>query len=348
MKYNKHIIFFTPGFPHNEEETDCIPAMQNFVKGFKENHSDVKISVISFFYPLKKRHYLWNGVNVYSIGSSSFKIISWLKVYLTFKKIYKPQQETIVQSFWLNHCALVGHWIHSLFEVKHFCMVMGQDVSFKNKFRYILPKKRLVIVCPNELSNQKLKTVFKREANYIIPRGIDSESFKNKNITKDIDILGVGNLSELKNYSSFLRIIAVLKTKIKSIKVVIIGKGAELFLLNNFIKENDLENNVSIIGHIQRKEVLEVMMQSKILLHTSNFEDESYAITEALYANMYAVGFEKVLNKRENLVLGNTENELTKICFDLLENYKKPVSNKIYTINEMTNDFRKIYFSQKE
>ena len=33
-------------------------------------------------------------------------------------------------------------------------MVMGQDVSFKNKFRYILPKKRLVIVCPNELSNQ--------------------------------------------------------------------------------------------------------------------------------------------------------------------------------------------------
>jgi len=348
MKYNKHIIFFCPGFPHNEDETDCIPAMQNFIKGFRQNHPKIRISVVSFYYPFIKRNYVWHDINVYALGKkglNSLKIIKWRKVYTTFKKIFNPKEDTIIQSFWLHDCALVGQILSYSFNVKHYCMVMGQDASLKNKYRYILPSKKLIVFCANELSNQKLINVFGRKANYIIPRGIDENSFKNiTNKTRDIDILGVGNLSKLKNYSSFLRIIKQLKERIEAINVVIIGKGEEEREMKTYILENNLDVNVSIVGHLKREEVLETMSSSKILLHTSTFEDESYAITEALCAGLYAVGYKKVHNNRENLHLGLNETDLVTICQSILTAYQPPKKSVIYTIKQMVKDFYEIYF----
>jgi glycosyltransferase involved in cell wall biosynthesis len=348
MKYNKHIIFFCPAFPHNEDETDCIPAMQNFIKGFHQHHPEIRISVVSFYYPFIKSDYVWHDINVYALGKkglNSLKIIKWGKVYTTFKRIYNPKEDTIIQSFWLHDCALVGQMISYSFNVKHYCMVMGQDASLKNKYRYILPSKKLVIFCPNELSNQKLMTVFGRKANYIIPRGIDEGSFRNiPKSEKNIDVLGVGNISELKNYSSFLRIIKHLKEKISVINVVIIGKGEEEEKMKTFILENNLDMTVSIVGHLKREDVLKTMSRSKILLHTSTFEDESYAITEALYAGMYAVGYKKVHNERENLHLGKNEEDLTNICQSILTAYQPPKKTTIHTIKQMVKDFYEVYF----
>ncbi len=348
MKYNKHVIFFCPGFPHNEDETDCIPAMQNFIKGFRLHHPEIKISIISFYYPFIKNDYVWHNINIYALGKkglSSLKIIKWGKVYTTFKRIYNPKENTIIQSFWLHDCALVGQILSNLYNIKHYCMVMGQDASLKNKYKYILPSKKLVVFCPNELSSQKLTNVFGRKANYIIPRGIDENSFKNiTKKAKNIDILGVGNFSELKNYNSFLRIIKQLKEKIETINIVIIGKGEEEEKMKTFILENNLDTTVTLIGHLKREDVLKTMSRSKILLHTSTFEDESYAITEALYTGMYAVGYKKVHNKRENLHLGANEKDLVNICQSILTDYQPPKKTTTYTIKQMVKKIYEIYF----
>ena len=348
MKYNKHIVFLTVGFPNNEGETDCIPPMQNFIKAFAKKHSEIKISVISLFYPFNEREFLWNGIPVYALGIGGTRIAKLFKirkVSAIFESIYNKEEETVIQSFWLTHCALVGEKIANKYKIKHFCMAMGQDLTFKNKFRYILPKKQLKVICPNSLSSKKLKTVFKRKATFIIPRGIDESSFKDKFKTRDIDILGVGNFGKLKNYESFLRIVKELKKGCEKLKIVIIGKGEQESLLKHFVKKNHLSDNVIFLGHVSREEVIATMLQSKILLHTSSFEDESYAITEALYAKMYVVGYENVHSKRENLYLGKHEQDLITITNNLLKNYQTPQNKSIYTLTQMINDFHKIYFS---
>lgn len=351
MKENKHIIFFCPGFPNDENETDCIPAMQNFIKGFSLYKPDLKISVISFSYPFKKREYIWHNVNVYALGKNRFdslKGIKWIQVFNTFKKIYNPKEQTIIQSFWLYDSALIGQWVSRFFKIEHFCMVMGQDASFKNNFRFILPIKKLIIFCPNELSNQKLLNVFGRKANYVIPRGIDENSFSDSEGKRDTDIIWVGNICELKNYKSFLRIIRTLQKELKRIKVIIIGTGSKKDedFVREFISENNLSTNVLLTGQIKRKEVLKIMSKSKILLHTSSFEDESYAITESLTSGMYAVGYKKVHASRQNLLLGNDENELVTICKSILDNYHPPKKADTYSIKQMTNDFYEIYFQK--
>ena len=68
MKSNNHIVFLVPGFPKDENDTTCIPALQLFVRNFNSVNPQLKINVIAFQYPYKKKGYSWNGIKVYSAG----------------------------------------------------------------------------------------------------------------------------------------------------------------------------------------------------------------------------------------------------------------------------------------
>ncbi len=54
MKYSKHIVILTPGFPKNEQDTTCIPPLQAYVENFTAIHPEIKMSIISFQYPFFK------------------------------------------------------------------------------------------------------------------------------------------------------------------------------------------------------------------------------------------------------------------------------------------------------
>ena len=63
----KHIVFLTPGFPENERDDTCIPALQIFAKQLqKQPHC--KVTVVTIHYPSQKTEYVWNGIKVYSLG----------------------------------------------------------------------------------------------------------------------------------------------------------------------------------------------------------------------------------------------------------------------------------------
>ena len=69
----KVIVLLVPGFPASEAETDCLPAVQNFVKTIASRNPDVAVHVFSFQYPFERRDYSWSGAQMarYRPSSSS-------------------------------------------------------------------------------------------------------------------------------------------------------------------------------------------------------------------------------------------------------------------------------------
>jgi glycosyltransferase involved in cell wall biosynthesis len=279
-KENKHIVILTPGFPENEADTTCIPALQLYIDAFREI-SGYRISIISFHYPKKESTYYWNGIIVYAMGGTPFfsKIFLWRKVSTILKQIHSKEPITILHSFWLGECALIGHNFSKKNKVKHLTTLMGQDALKGNRYAKILPLKKLKLITLSKfhyqtfLDNYKIKTG-------IIPWGINPEDCRHS-LEKRIDIIGVGSLIPLKNYELFIEIVSEIN-KEKPITAVIIGEGILKETLRQKIQHLNLEDAITLKGKLSYDETMAHIAQSKILFHPSSYESFGLIFAEAL------------------------------------------------------------------
>jgi len=283
----KHILVLTPGFPKNDSDTTCIPALQLFIKELQQT-GKVDISLIAFQYPYKSNTYYWNNVTVYSIGGENKKgvqrFLNWRKIVKTATKIHQEKRINLVHSFWLTECAFVGNKIAQKLAVQHYCTLMGQDGQRDNKYvTKINPFPKIIT-----LSKFHTRTLVENtgiQPQYIIPWGI--EKIKNiPKVTKSIDILGVGNLIPLKGYDRFISVVKEVQYQFPSVKAEIIGEGPEMKRLQRMIIDNNLNQNIRLIGKIERAEVLQKMSKSNCLLHLSNYESFGMVLIEALAQGM--------------------------------------------------------------
>jgi glycosyltransferase involved in cell wall biosynthesis len=313
MPKNKHIVILTPGFPENETDTTCIPALQIYVKALKEI-SGYEITVVSVHKPFKNKAYLWNKIPVYAIGGSSSlaKILLWQKVYQTLRQINDDKPITTLHSFWLGECAFLGHWFSKKNSIKHLTTLMGQDALKGNKYARILPLKKLELITLSNFQSAVFYENHKRRTN-IIPFGIIPENFYHSTV-KTIDIVGVGYLNLVKNHDLFIDVVHQLN-QIKPLKAVLIGDGTEQKALQKKIALLQLENVIEMKGELSYNETLKYISQSKILLHTSDFEGFGLVFAEALESKTMIVS--KNIGcafPTTNWAIANTEIEMIQAC----------------------------------
>ena len=288
----KHIVFLTPGFAALENDSTTIPVLQVYLNHLKQFLPNVKLTVITFQFPFTSDKYNWNEIEVIPLNGKNSKIkkiFTWRKAYTTLQKLHNENQIDIIHSFWIGECSLIGQYFAHKNKLKHIVTAMGQDV-FDNKYVYFLGKDKTKIITLSKNHQDKLQKNYNLNSE-IIPWGIDINAFPVIQ-ENSIDILGVGSLNKVKNYPLFIEIISEIVKKHTNIKVEILGKGNELKNIERFIKENNLENNIKLIGEVTRSIVLEKMSCSKILLHTSTYESFGYVFSEALYSGMKIVSFD--------------------------------------------------------
>lgn len=284
MSSKKHILFLTPGFAENEEDTECIPPIQLLIEHLQLNEK-TNCSIITFQYPYNVQQYSWKGVKVYSLGgnnASFFKKIGlWKKAQQLATQIHKENPVHQMHSFWFTECAYIGNKVSQQLNIPHSCTFMGQDVLKSNRYFSkikVLPHPLIT------LSKQHTHTLFNEAqitSDLVIPWGIDPSQHPTSN-QKNIDILGVGNLTELKNFSRFVEIIKHVQRAIPKIKVEIIGRDIQKNSLQALISQNNLTQNITLIKNQKRQQVLQKMSRSNILLHTSNYESFGMVLIEAL------------------------------------------------------------------
>ncbi len=124
----------------------------------------------------------------------------------------------------------------------------------------------------------------------------------------DIVLLSVGELNENKNHIAVLK--ALLKLDLNNIKYFVCGRGNKLDFYNEFIKENNLANNVKFLGF--RRDILDILKLTDIFIMPSIREGLPVSIMEAMDAGLPIIAsnirgcVDLVTN---NGILVNLENE---------------------------------------
>lgn len=313
MKSKKQtLVIVTPGFPKDRADTSCLPPRQMFVKALKEICPGLNIVVLTFQYPFFAAEYDWHGVKVISIGGKGrgrlFRLLTWQKAWRILKRLHREYNLIGLLSFWFGECAYVSHRFAKSNGLPHYSWLLGQDARRGNKyFKWIKPKGEELIALSDFLAREVRVNHGIKPAN-VIPVGIDTSLFKNATHRRDIDVLGVGSLIPLKQYSLFVDAIAYLKDYIPNVKAVICGKGIEMDWLKLMAKEKNVEANITFKGELPHREVIKMMQRCKVFLHPSSYEGFGTVLSEALYGGAQVVSFCKPMDKdyRHHYVVKST------------------------------------------
>src|SRR5690242_6686422 len=102
----KTVVILTPGFAKDEQDTTCLPFLQDYISVLIKVRPDINLQVVAFQYPYKEGNYKWNGVSAYSSGGKNSNYISrlfcWHRVLKQLKKINKDSGIAVIHSFWLT------------------------------------------------------------------------------------------------------------------------------------------------------------------------------------------------------------------------------------------------------
>jgi glycosyltransferase involved in cell wall biosynthesis len=288
------LILLTPGFAKDESD-DFIPVLQLFVKNLKKLYPDLHIIILAFQYPYCTGDYMLHGARVISFNGwnkrKAYRLLVWAKVWFTLTRLVREYQVLGLLSFWFGDCAFIGTFFGRRHRLKHFSWFMGQDARAGNKFfSWIRPRADNLIVLSDALAGEIYRN-YALKPRHRIPFGVDPAIFPGEPGLRNIDILGAGSLIPLKRYDLFLDVIQQLVAAFPNLKVVLCGQGPEKDALVRRIEKAQLQDHVTLMDEVPHAQVLALMQQSKIFMHTSAYEGFAAVCAEALYAGAQVVSF---------------------------------------------------------
>ena len=271
-------MIITPGFPANEGDTTCIPALQIFTRALLDE--GIKVSVIPIHYPFSEVPYDWFGAKVYPLNGRNKRrrvLLHKRKAVHIANEIHEKKPVNVVHSFWLNESTKVGKAVAKSLSSPLVATVMGQEMrnakpGFKRWRNSNFP---IVALCRFQAEQLRKKQV---EASHIIPWGVE----KTNTDFKSNDLICIGSLIPLKNIGYFVELCAHVHATHPDLSARIIGDGPLSSVLQQRINAFGLTENVKLMGELSYGETQELIAQSKVLVHPSEFEGFGMTIIEAI------------------------------------------------------------------
>jgi N-acetyl-alpha-D-glucosaminyl L-malate synthase BshA len=142
------------------------------------------------------------------------------------------------------------------------------------------------VVCVSKQVKDYLESAgVKKEKLEIIYTGIDTDKFKpfsDYNLRREFNInentIIIGIVAVLRAAKRHIDLLEAVK-EIDNVKVVIVGNGPQEMNIKNFIKKNNLENKVLMLGH--REDIDKILPNFDIFVLPSNLEALGTALLEA-------------------------------------------------------------------
>lgn len=121
-----------------------------------------------------------------------------------------------------------------------------------------------------------------KENKIIIYNGsIDFNKYNfDEKINKEIDLIFIGTIYELKGPDRFVNIVAELKNEFKNIKAVMLGDGKMKDKITELIRVKELNQNLELTGYVPNAN--EYLQRTKIFVQPSRTEGLSTAMLEAM------------------------------------------------------------------
>lgn len=119
-----------------------------------------------------------------------------------------------------------------------------------------------------------------QEKIFVLPNAVDTTYFRPCHAKKIYDIISLGRLSPEKELINLLKVVLKLKDNYLNIKVGIAGSGPDKLRLDDFIANNDLRDNINLLGYIENK--LAFYNSGKIFMLTSSTEGLPRTVIESM------------------------------------------------------------------
>jgi glycosyltransferase involved in cell wall biosynthesis len=334
------LLIIIPLFPRNIKEDTVVPFLAQFFNFFDENYPDLEIHICSLNYPFKKTTYSYNGITVHTFGNgfeNKLKtIVSFVQNIFGLLRLQRKYKFNAILSIWYHKSAILGKIIANLFGLRHVTWLQGQDVKKDNNYLKFFSTKKDRLLTVSTIHKQRLAGNFKNKRIEVANVAIIPKGFPNLNTSlRTYDIIGVGNLSKLKNFSLFIDVISELKKSNPNIKAVICGGGEEIDILSKKIIKLGLSEHVRLMGYRKNSEVRDLLNNSKAYLHTSHFEGNSYAIQEALYSGCQVVSTIAIEKKINNFYHTTDKTQMIEKLNENLNNFNPKINReRIYDPSE--------------
>ncbi len=284
------VALVTPGFPRDEADTSCIAPLQIALRRLGRRHPQIRITVVALHYPATRRPYVWHGIAVEPVGADNH----WLPLRLpalhrasrTIRRRRDPDGFDVVHALWLSDTALVGWWSARRLGLPFVATVMGQDARPTNRWLKVLPLGGARLTAVSQRAAEELEHTCGLAAD-VIPWGLDPPAGDPPGWNdRPIDLLGVGSLTENKDFDVLLRAAAELQQSGRQCRTVLIGDGPQRPTLEAKVLQLGLKDRVRLEGQLPREAVLEKMRRSKILVHPARYESFGFVFSEALANGM--------------------------------------------------------------
>lgn len=344
MNAVKNIYILTPGFPSEESDYSCMPYLQTYLRQIASSHADLKITVIALQYPFSSEPYSWLRIKVFPCSGNNrsfpMKLRYWRKALQLLDKGNEEKKIDVVHSLWLTECTYLAQRWTRLNNVKHVATAMGQDVLPTNRYLNRIDLGKMTTVAVSSFQNFELKKTVGSAADHLIPWGMNVETFIEKD--RNIDILGVGSLTKLKDYGLFLKVIAMVVQANPNVNVALIGDGPERANLERLAKSLSISNNVQFMGMVSRPVVLETMKRSKVFLHSSSYESQGFVFNEA-FANGMSIVSRKTGSAvaSDRWLIGETESEMAQHVITLMD--KEFPSESLMSVDQTIAQYKDLF-----
>lgn len=329
-----------------------------------QNKEKFEISLISL-YPSLNNHYTnlleKNGVRVFYLSKKrglDLKLISKIN------KIFRDQKPDIINTHLFcikytifpslfNKVKVNYHTVHNIAE--------KEAQLFDKIIQYILFKLKIVI--PVAISTQiqsSIKSYYHLKQVPLIYNGVDTNKIncKKKYNNIPLKIVNVSRFEEQKNHLFMLNIAKELKFKGIDFQMDLIGDGYLRTQIEEYIKFNELESHVKLLG--VKQNVGELLKEYDLFLMTSIYEGLPLVILEAMVAGLVIVssdvgGISDVIKDRNNGFLCKLDvNQFVgiismliqkkELLYDISMNAKK--DSKKYDIRITQKNYEKLYLEK--
>ena len=344
----KHIVWISPGFAANEDDSSCIPTLQDLAFELTKDEF-VQLSIVALHYPTSVSPYTWKGIKVYPLNGNNQQGLKKMTLFFEFlrtlNRINKEKKIDVLHSFWIADTSVYTIlWNFFRFK-KHLLTVMGQDALGKSYFP-LLPWSKFYIFSLSDYAAKRLIQAGGPKSN-INSFGLPDWNFPS--VDRKYDFISVGSIIPLKNHLFYLELLLEIKKRKADFKALIIGEQhdlQELERITAFIESNHLTTNVTVIGKLSRYEVLEKMRQSKILVHCAKFESQGMVMQEAIAmgCEVFSAGAGvKFSSDRFHLLSMDRVKDIEKIL-EVLETKVQRTGVNLIPIADTAYNYKKFYW----
>jgi len=327
----KKLLIFIPSIEDGGVEKNLY-LVCNYLK-----NSGISLEILTTNYD--KSYKFQKGIKL--IGTKS---IFWQKqsrlikyficLLLLFKNLISRSDKPLVFAFQANiYAILIAKILNTKIITRSNTAPAGWSKNFFKIFLYKLSLSFADDIMVNSLEFQKS---FKKKFN-IIPKCIYNpfdKNFINLNLKKRekirffkkdyLNLISVGRLHDQKDHLTLLKSINLLDKNFK-VRLIIVGKGKNKKILQNFISLNNLQNKVKLFGYL--KNPYNYINSTDIVILTSKFEGLPNVLLEAQYLKKYIISTNCQTGPKEILLNGKAGDlikigDYNKLSF-LIKNYHK-------------------------